>query len=548
MRNAYKIINQNESLFFIPFIALIIIDLLYVWNVETGVLGVTLWYLNLAILIVFTIYRFIKLVKFSFKNKVFWTLFTLILIISITVIGSFSSKRPFSTETTQEIDCTIDVLQEDTSFGYHQYCHLGYPVRQFYLPVFPSLIFGNNLFSLSIGSYLYLILGLILFSSLLISHNRKLGQKDKIMAILLVLPFHFFYFNYLYLIPEQALYPISFGFMLVSVATMLVKKPTLMRYLVFAFIQYLLIFSYTTSLAYLPLSFVFSFYLLVRKKQKFIYKAWSWLILIGIFFGFIYSLIIRNDVNFIESNKIIENSISQFINGIKYIFIYSRGYDIISPYIFGILVLGSLLIIFKKFGFLDFIFLLWTLSVIYFSLTMKGYGIPVIPFDFHRAVIIIPVFSGYLLYKISRFGSFNIPHNGLVWVYFLVLFGAILFISSNFPFSINYKHKLAHLEINKFIKDNYPGRNSFLLIDLGYSHYSNLGDSFRYFNQDSTISFTIDPCNEQLTENSDIFIIRSEMSNNECLIEKGVNKTESSQTFIDLGGNEFYVISNQFKE
>ena len=145
------------SLFF-TLISIFILDYLSILNPIFGKLGVVFWIIQFLFILIYSL----KSLIFIFRQKSYLILLMISILFGVVLLNTNNLKN-ISGETTQEISCTLNLLNSSPDWGFRKTCLFGYPARQLFLPSLPSLVLGTNQFSLNLGECLYFFLGSIIY-------------------------------------------------------------------------------------------------------------------------------------------------------------------------------------------------------------------------------------------------------------------------------------------------------------------------------------------------------------------------------------------------
>lgn len=168
------VINFLLIVFLLAFFAT---DVLTLFWPKAGAVGFFAWMIILAFLLVFSLKNILLFFLDCWKNQSFYTL-TIIIIFVILLTFNFFSNKTISGETTQETACVLNHIAHSVDRGFHQTCLFGYPAKQYYLTAIPSLLFGREKWTLSLGGSLYFLLALPIFIRALFSlDNQDLALK-----------------------------------------------------------------------------------------------------------------------------------------------------------------------------------------------------------------------------------------------------------------------------------------------------------------------------------------------------------------------------------
>lgn len=464
------------SIFFVLFCLLFsLIEIGFLWEKSTARLGVGLWYFMLILLFAFVAIELVFIGKQAIRYKTWLTLFSLPIILFVTLYFYANQPTTLSMEAPQQIACALNSF-DSVDQGFFSNCFLGYPIRQYYLPLIPSL-FEHSLFNLHFGNYLYMIIGLIIFTAACFRwFNLSNKTSDFKIAFLLHLPLHFHYFNYLNLTFEQAFYPIGIGLALVGTLINLRFDFNFKYLLIFTFLSLILISTYVTALAFLPLIGLALFFLAWKhrhNKNRLLSLA---ICLCTLLISLLISIYYREDLRFgTNSNNMTTTEVT---HAIENIFNFGAGITYTSQFflifwlaIFGLALVGK----FKLFG---YIFLGWTIAVFYMSIATKGYSSNGVDFSLHRTTLIIPIMQGLLLYF-----RFNFFRRELLWLFTgLIILTGYYYQYDHFQTKSSNKSALLY-EVYEFTSTNNKGTESDIIYLLNFDRepYLPISDGMGYF-------------------------------------------------------------------
>lgn len=486
--NKLTIKKYLPFLLFIVFcIYIITLELSYYFDPSIGKVGIVLWYMLGILLVAHTLLEFFGLLKKVSKGQF---IIPLIIFLILTVVGIFYMSKPenISLEATQQVSCAINNFELAQDWGFFQNCFLGYPARQFLMPLIPSLL-TRSVFTLHLGNYLYFFIGQILFLSVSakwIYPNKKI--QESLVAMLLIIPFHFHFFNYLNLTFEQAFYPIGMGMIFFSSLLNLRLQVNIRSILIFLISGLLIISSYTTSLAYIPLIFLFGSYFLFIQKSSKKHKTLILSSLMTLAISLIVSLAYRGDLRFDKNEEIIDQE--KLILIIKTISGFSDGINFVSPVftLIWMLTLASALL--YKFKYLGIVFIFWTLIVIHSAISSHGYAGPDLVFSLYRTSVIIPPLIFLLLYY--RVNLFNKSYS-LVVILILLLSG-LFFQYDYYQTKAENKSVILYDLYNNLDREIPDSVKKLYLFELDKEPFFPILNGSGYFMPDVELIFTKDLC------------------------------------------------------
>lgn len=486
--------NKSTIKKYFPFLIFIIfciyiisIELSYYSSLSLGKVGVVLWYMIGLLLISYTLIEFIGLLKKVSKGQF---IVPLIIFLIVNIVGIFYMSKPenISLEATQQISCAINNFELSEDWGYFQNCFLGYPARQFLMPLIPSLA-TRSVFTLHFGNYLYFLIGQILFMSVSakwISPTNK--SQESLITMLLIVPFHFHFYNYLNLSFEQAFYPIGLGLILFSTLLNLKLQVNVRNILIFLISGLLIISSYTTALAYIPLIFMFGLYFLLIHKSNKNHKTLILSSLITLTISLLVSIAYRGDLRFEENKEVLDKEKIELI--IRTIFSFSDGTNFVSPVFTLIWILTLVSALLFKFRLLGVVFLVWVIGVFHSSISTHGYAGPDLVFSLYRASVLIPPMIFLILYYKVNF--FNKSYSLIVIL--ILLISGLLFQYDYYKTKVDNKSVTLYNLYNSLNREIEPSKSKLYLFELDKEPFFPILNGSGYFMEDTELIFTKDLC------------------------------------------------------
>ncbi len=460
--------------------------------------GIFLWFGSYLYVLSFAAYCLTNLVQHAWQHKTPVTLLTLA-IATFVVAWHWRDPRALSGEATQEIACVLSQLTTTADHGYRESCFLGYPTRQLYLPAVPTLLFGRSMAALYAGASLYLLLGLVVFTSGIVRYFRYSAIGGWMNAILVGAIFHFYYFNSLTFQYEQSAFP--FGLALLAVGLFFHYRATPKPYLLvlLGYSGLYLVYAYTPSLALLGLELVTLLYWAACDERS----LWGRLPLVGLVLGLLLFLVtsfsLRGDLRLHDSSgETGKQLMSDLATAFEHLLYQNHGNPMVSPlfsFVFVALVLACALGVFGKRA---VPVALWIIATIIAAEVAQGYAYYGIDYRLERATVAVPVFLGLLTAVCARWvrranawqlcvAALIIGSSGL---YYHNLYMRSLFPNPNWAFI-------------QWLESNVPAQPAStqprsLYILYGADQYNNLAslyDALQYFMPGVTT--TIDPALDQ---------------------------------------------------
>ncbi len=382
-------------------ILLVILNFLSLIFPILGRLGTYCWILSFFYLLFFLIKSWQTI--FKAKYCPIYTILVLLLFL-VFIIRSIPTMISFNGESTKVIACSLSNFNNEVDYGYNKTCLYGYPARQYLIPSLPSLL-QRSLINLNIGGSIYLIFGLLIFSSNALRFLKFSKNGDSITAISLGLLLHFHYFNYFAFTFEQSIFPLSFGLIIGGLILNYLNKKDKFPLYLFGLCFFYLIYSYTSSLALMTLFmlviFIFSIQSFRKKENKngFILMAILLISIVTLFISFNY----RTDVNIFDNQiRSQELLIDDVLKGFSHLFLKSDGDSFTSPFLFPFFFLLIILPIFIFPNWFSLTIVFWMLLTIIMSIISKGLMYYPIFFRVHRSIVIIPVLLTYTIFIFNK--------------------------------------------------------------------------------------------------------------------------------------------------
>lgn len=503
-----------------------LLELSYFTDFEFGKIGVVAFIFLIALLIFFTISELIFLINTCLEGKYLLSFLTLAAITLVTIVFYVPQPENLSLDSTQQISCAINIFHEG-DWGFFKNCFIGYPTRQFYLPMFTSLL-ERSVFNLQLGSYLYMLIGSIFLTA---SGVRRLGKdmrNDRLLSIILCIPLHFHFFNYLVLTFEQAIYPVGLGLILFSSFINLMMEFRL-KYVLTLFISTLLIISsYTTSLAFIPLILLFLTYYLIKKTERKDQRILILSMFISIVSSLLVSISYRMDLRFERNSS--QLNYENIILIARTLLGFSDGTNYSSPMFTLIWVLTLVSSLIYKFRIPGIIFIFWTVIVVLVSFGAKGYASPDPFFALYRSGIIIPALMSLLIFsKASLFSEkYNLP------VALLLLISGLIFQFQYFQTKSESKSIILN-EIYTIVQNETETGTEYLyLYQMGVEPYIPFRNGSAYFLPDLRVTFEEDLCTLPLK--NFILITTEDPQHDECY-QKLLTASDTNKNFILKSNN-----------
>lgn len=365
-----------------------------------------IWWLGLGVVLVVAasviLVRDIVLGVPSVQYRVLLAASVGALIALFTVYATLPSS--ISHEATQEVACGLEFLAKP-GLGYARNCFLGYPVRQYLLPAVPSVIFGRSQLALNVGGGLYLVLGLIVFSSAVLVTFKRTPFAHVTALVLITLPLHLYYFNQFLLMFEQSIYPFALGLLAVGFLLRARALSSATDFYLCGIAITFLAYSYTPGLALPPLAVLALALTLHQAEAVPAPRIGRTLLLLCTAVALYVSLSTRADLHLTEPGRSMATYLSDVLRGGSIIFAHT---DLpFSTWAFTIVLggvlLAALLWRLRWWGFLSAI---WVLSVFTIAIAARGYWYYEVEFRVHRTLVAIPVVLLLLVAILKRYEPF----------------------------------------------------------------------------------------------------------------------------------------------
>jgi hypothetical protein len=369
--------------------ALIPIELLSIYDTAYGTPGFVLWIL-LSGLLVIGCFRELYYLLF----RVFRTVFTFsaVVILGFSIFLQLENNVNLNHEATQEIGCALSHYFHDNGFGFRESCLFGYPSRQFFLPMLFPLAFGRSQLALNLGGAIWLLLALPVFAAGLFRFLRTYSPRnaDAIAGITLSTLPHYYYFNHFLFNYEQSIFPPAFamlcsGFLMSFISSG--DKSQLKLALASVIIA---TYSYTPSIALIPLSIGV---LIILWRKKYIKLP----VVTGYFFLLIFNLLIsatfRLDGTILDPERAATEYYSDIIGSLMHLAYLSPGPYVVSSWLVVPMVIALIWSLSGRMGKEFFWIAFWITGVLAIAYLSRGYTYYHFNFRHHRALVALPLLS-----------------------------------------------------------------------------------------------------------------------------------------------------------
>ena len=225
-----------------------------------SIIASRLWIAGFILFVLAFIGIVCKQIKADSENKVSLLpiLFLVVVVFFAFQIGNYGFSD-IGYESPRQVVSGLDALEE-TDWNYTGWGFTGYPIKQYILNALPSVFLGRSFFALSLGFAFPFLMGLILLFIELRKFLKAVGA-DENFAILPILMIAFCpYVDEFYYIFEQSMTPISFCMIIVALFLRVVRKPSLLSFVLLFWNVCMLPFMYTPALALMGLVLVLFVY------------------------------------------------------------------------------------------------------------------------------------------------------------------------------------------------------------------------------------------------------------------------------------------------
>jgi len=461
-------------------IGIVVIEILSVYFPFFGILGMLLWYATYIFLFIFSL-RCLKNLIFGVFRKTSIISLLLILLSVILIFTQINNPAALSGETTIETECALTHIYEADDMGYRKTCLFGYPARQYYLSVLPSIVVGRSLAALNFGGSLYFLLGIVIFTHGIFSYYGFKKKTDYLASLAIASLFHFHYFNHFLFIFEQSIFPLSMGLILVGGFLEYKKSYNNIAVVPIGISLFYLTSSYTTSLALFGLAIIILSSLLITKLKGSLSRAILLLVIIGSITVLISGLLYRNDININEESRTKTVVVEDLSKSFKHLLTGDLPFPYTSA-VFRYIFVGVIAVsFFGLAGYSGIIMSVWIIEVIIFSVVSKGYYFYALEFRLHRALVALPVFLYLLTYLANRLSTFKYGVKIVIAFSFLIITSG-LYYNQKFLNNRSPNPQFAYIEWLKTNIDTKQPSNLYITHEAGrFNGLISLSDTLRYF-------------------------------------------------------------------
>lgn len=493
-------------------VALVLLDIVVKFVPALGKPGMFFWLISLVPILIIFAQHLRYLLKQSFKHKTFFTLITLIILITLAATN-LTLNRSISGETTQEIQCLISQLKNSADAGFKQPCFLGYPSRQYLIPALPSLFFGRSQFSLNLGGLIYFFLGIVIFASAVFKSGKNKQQQDLMSAIVLTLTLHFYYaVHFLFNQFEQSNYPLSLGFLALGLTWHYFQsKKVQSKHLFLSSLGIVLLWlaaSYTPSLALIGLISAWLGLDWLKKTnrasaQKKLDLSLIILICMATIISLFLSLDYRLDLRLLAKNNQPETRLAQDLELIFQQFtLRPKGSPFISKtatVLFWLALIYGLL----SQSIINITTVIWIIATILIAAESQGYAFYGLDFRLHRATVILPAIA----YLIAQLLKKIVPYSKrklLITAWLALLASGLIFAQQYFETRPKDRY-LTLINWMKFEQNISTSQSSSLCFSPeALKQYISFNDQLQYFYPNLQIKQNCQQANYQLFRKSEL--------------------------------------------
>ena len=354
-------------------------------NVVTllAAVGWAAWILGFMVLIKEAWQAVKYIVLTSLHHKTFLTLSLLAILFPLIISWTFFPTA-ISGETTQELGCALAAVQTPT-LGWNSTCLFGYPLRQFLPSLMTTAIFGRSQLGLNLGTAIFSLMALSIWSRGLFSYWKKSPNFDLVSASslgLLLQSHHFIWF--LFLNYEQSIMPVLFTTIWLGQMMWYRQTPSTATWFS-VLMAVMATYAYTPGLALVALIICGLGYHLWRVR----FRSLSLILgLMVVLLELAFSFLFRGDIHLgdqPEFNLIFQN----LWEGLKAL---SAGHEtLLTGLSFYLCTTGIVLMLWRKWSWTQMIAILWVIICLGAAILLKGYATYEHAFRLHRALVALPI-------------------------------------------------------------------------------------------------------------------------------------------------------------
>ena len=485
---------------------ILIVDLARIHSVYAAMLGLCGW---VVIHIVFAIVALVEL-RWLFGSRstpVSALSIAALCFICILIFWSLADHKVISQEGAVELRCVHDLINGDAQFGFWNTCLFGYPARQSYLHALPTMLFGQSLVALNSGAMIYLLLGLLIFVGAISRLYESCINCDIALAFVLVLIFHFYFFNETSYRPNMALFPIGIAFLALGCHFRLARQRNYFNLLLFCASLIVAIHSYTPSLAIVAAALGLLLFRFIRPHNfdpipRAAYAA-TLLILIA---AFLRTLEYRYDVRFLPDSTATggAGTLAALQESLRFAALGSDFMSNTAKVVFVIALVYGLSVM-RSIPILYLVFLI--LSVFVAASITQGFGFLGVELRMHRATVAIPAVLTLILLvlldMLKRLSTTRLARGSQLLLAAMIPLSALAGMDYRAEF-FSHKLPLAHLSFIENLNRSYPNLDlkKPLRLYLGpeaLPDLLSLSDTIGYFYPTSQVYFLSPSCQPEVS-------------------------------------------------
>lgn len=487
-------------------------DALARYNSQFATLGVAVWLAGYAAIIAYAGWSGWELAKGLRNGKSIAVVLVAVSFVAM-LAADYKSAKSLSGEAAVEITCALDLWQKGPVDAWKGTCLYGYPARQYFLPMLPSLIGGRSMAMLKLGGAAYAILGMIIWGAALYSQWEKEEGGGWAAGTILALMWHFYYFVSFLFYSEQSAYPASIAMIAAGAFLNLKKKYSDAHVSALILAGIYLAYAYTPGLAAAGLAAVVLAYWGMKKglkgNQRIILFLGAIIVAasIGLSFG------AREDVHIFDkdSDRTINIFLDEAKKGWESLTLAEQRRSFATPVgiivFLGLALLGGTFMFGLEAGAICW----WAIAVVLMAIASKGfYYYEEIGFRLHRANVAIPAILSLAseLWRKNSKAEREITKTG---IFCSVLLLGIFYAS----FHLDARTTNYSLEFTEWGKKHidYEGEETYLSKSAGnYDNLVSAPDSWKYFLPKNNLTSTekaIASC-QDLKENPGIWVLGPE--------------------------------------
>jgi hypothetical protein len=387
--------------------SIFIADILTFYNPTFGQLGFIAWIVSYGFIVCFAIKSLLYVLKYIYHHQTYFSFVLLMILVLVVVVHAFNINNG-SLESTQQIGCTINQLLYKTDMGFRDYCFIGYPTRQYYIPSLLTMLLGPSYGTLNMSYSIYILAGLTIFTAGLLQFFKKYygtERADIATALGLASLLHLFFFSHILLMYEQSIFPLSIGLSGAGLMLGYFSKRKFEYLAGASIILFHLIYAYTPALALYAFGIALFVYLAARSSIHKNHRFFMFLTIAGSAVCMFLSLKMRTDIQLIggeHGSTIAIKDLMEF--GKNFVIRHDVIFSTWAFHVIFLLAIVASLISLKdmrmdwKKGWRICATMMWAIAAICFGTFSKGYATPPPAFGIHRGLVVMPVLIPLILY------------------------------------------------------------------------------------------------------------------------------------------------------